>query len=151
MGIIWTVLLVFVGVMIIWGFDIKENVWHEKKEKKSEDKKEVKKAGKARTDLDYYSLFKGNCCVGNYRSIDLWSFKIIYFTTFFIMKPETYNSFLCWIAVWYAIRHFFPPREIHTWEWVLSWIILLLFWLFWLWVNASTKSEKKDTKSKKSD
>ena len=52
-------LLVFVGVMIIWGFDIKENVWHEKKEKKSEDKKEVKKAGKARTDLDYYSLFKG--------------------------------------------------------------------------------------------
>lgn len=40
-------------------FDIKENVWHEKKEKKSEDKKEVKKDEKARTDLDYYSLFKG--------------------------------------------------------------------------------------------
>ena len=39
MGIIWTVLLVFVGVMIIWGFDIKENVWHESKDKKKKDNK----------------------------------------------------------------------------------------------------------------
>ena len=59
MGIIWTIFLVFVAVMVIQIFDIKENVRHEKKEKKSEDKKEVKKDGGARTDLDYYSLFKG--------------------------------------------------------------------------------------------
>ena len=59
MGIIWTILLVFVAVMVIQIFDIKENVWHEKKEKKSEDKKEVKKDGEVWTDLDYYSLFKG--------------------------------------------------------------------------------------------
>ena len=45
--------------MVIQIFDIKENVRHEKKEKKSENKKEVKKDGKVRTDLDYYSLFKG--------------------------------------------------------------------------------------------
>ena len=44
MGIIWTVLLVFVWVMVMQIFDIKENVWHEKKEKKSEDKKEEKKS-----------------------------------------------------------------------------------------------------------
>lgn len=57
MGIIWILLLVFVWVMVIQIFNIKENVWHEKKKTKKERSEKSKKTIKIIRSILWLMLF----------------------------------------------------------------------------------------------